>query len=198
MNSAQGRLVIISGPSGVGKSTVLKRLMSQCELPLVLSVSATTRPSREFEQDGVDYHFVTDAEFAASRQADAFLECCEVFGRGSWYGTLKSEVDASLEAGKWVILEIDVEGAAKVVEIHPGVITIFVGLRSLDEIEQRLRDRGTEDDEMIRRRLRTAETELQRAASYQHFVINDFVDRAASEICDILKQSFPTGGATDA
>jgi len=190
--------VIVSGPSGAGKSTVLRQLLDRCPLTLTLSVSATTRPPRDAERDGEDYFFLDHHEFFRRREAGEFLESMEVFGKGHWYGTLWSQVASGREAGKWVILEIDVEGAAKVVEIHPGVITIFVGLRSLDEIEQRLRDRGTEDDEMIRRRLRTAETELQRAASYQHFVINDFVDRAASEICDILKQSFPTGGATDA
>ena len=134
------RLIIVSGPSGVGKSTVLKRLVEKCELPLSISVSATTRAPRESEVDGVDYHFLTEDEFAAKRDAGDFLECCEVFGRGDWYGTLKSSVDASLEAGKWVVLEIDVEGANKVAEVYPDVITIFVGLNSLDDVERRLRD----------------------------------------------------------
>lgn len=194
MSSTPGRLVIISGPSGVGKSTVLKRLVSQCGLPFVVSVSATTRSPRESERDGIDYHFVTDEEFAAQRDAGAFLECCEVYGSGDWYGTLKSTVDTSLAAGKWVILEIDVEGAAKVVAVHPSAITIFVGLKNLDEIEQRLRDRGTEDDDTIRRRLIVAQTELRRSSDYQYFVINDSVDRAATEICNILQ--YPESGLT--
>lgn len=198
MNSKQLPLVIISGPSGVGKGTVLRQVLEVCELPLVMSVSATTRLPRKGEVDGVDYHFLAADEFAAKREAGAFLECCEVFGRGDWYGTLKSEVDASLEAGKWVVLEIDVEGAAKVMAAHPDVVTVFVGLRDLSQIEQRLRDRGTEDDETIQRRLQVAETELARAASYHHFVVNDDVDRAANEICKILTECSEARGVTDA
>ena len=115
-------------------------------------------------------------------------------------GTVRSNPKLTLasQRNKWVILEIDVEGAAKVTKVHPDVITIFVGLKSLDEIEQRLRARGTENDESIRRRLEVAAVELQRASSYQYFVINDSVDRAANEICQILKRCSETRGATDA
>jgi guanylate kinase len=192
------RLIIVSGPSGVGKSTVLKRLISDCDLPLVMSVSATTRAARDSEVDGVDYHFLTPAKFAAKREAGEFLECCEVFGRGDWYGTLKSTANASLAAGKWVVLEIDVEGATKIAEVYPDAITVFVGLNNLDEIEQRLRARGTEDETTIRGRLAVAKIEIARAVSYQHFVINDDVDRAANEICEILKRTKEASGATDA
>ena len=187
--SADGRLVILSGPSGVGKSTVVRRLMQVCELPLVLSVSATTRPPRDGEVDGVDYFFLSDEEFRTRREAGNFLESCEVFGKGYWYGTISDQVEASLSQGKWVILEIDVEGAAKVVRRHPQAVTIFVGLPNLEQIEQRLRKRGTEDEQTIQRRLQVASSELEAAAAYQHFVVNDDVARAAEEICDILKQS---------
>ena len=121
-----GRLVILSGPSGAGKSTVVRELLRTCGLPLMLSVSATTRPPRPGEVDGVDYHFITLDEFAQRRAADEFLECKEVFGRGHWYGTLRSAVDAGLEAGKWVILEIDVQGALNVLEQRPSTISVFV------------------------------------------------------------------------
>lgn len=181
--------MIISGPSGVGKSTVVKELVDRCDLPLIVSVSVTTRPPRTQERDGVDYHFVSAAEFAVMRERGDFLECCEVFGKGHWYGTPKEQVEASLQGGKWVILEIDVEGADKVVLQHPDAITVFVGLPSLAEIERRLRDRGTEDDQAIQRRLEVAQNELEHLARYQHFVINDTVDRAVNEICDILKRS---------
>lgn len=183
-----GRLVIVSGPSGVGKSTVLAELIKTCSLPLVMSVSATTRSRRDGEQHGVHYHFLTEDEFAARRAAGDFLECCLVFGR-HWYGTLKSEVDTGLQAGKWVILEIDVEGAGKVVQQHPDAVSLFLGLPTLAEVEQRLRERGTEDEETIQHRLHVAKTELEHARDYDYFVVNDVVSRAAAEICHLLKRT---------
>src|SRR6185436_15489947 len=113
------RLVIVSGPAGAGKSTIVRRLLHECRMPLQLSVSATTRPRRPQEADGIDYHFLSQEEFASRRDAGEFLECKEVFGRGDWYGTLKSEVVSGFAAGNWVILEIDVDGAASVLEAHP-------------------------------------------------------------------------------
>ena len=111
MNASNaGKLVILSGPSGAGKSTVVRELLATCPLPLELSVSATTRLPRAGERDGVDYHFLSREEFALRRERGEFLECKEVFGRGDWYGTLAAPVTAGLRAGKWVLLEIDVEG----------------------------------------------------------------------------------------
>jgi len=178
--------VIISGPSGAGKSTVVRRLLETCPLPLQLSVSATTRSPRLGERDGVDYHFVSHEEFCRRRAAGEFLEWKEVFGRGHLYGTLRSETTAGLAAGKWVILEIDVEGALAVLEQHPEAITIFVDPGSLGELERRLRGRGTESAESIQRRLAVARREMARKDRYRYEVINDAVDRAVREICDIL------------
>ncbi len=181
-----GRLVIISGPSGVGKTTVRKRLLAECPLPLFRSVSATTRPPRPLEQDHVDYHFLTDDEFHRLRQAGEFLECCEVFGRGYWYGTLKSEVASGLAAGKWVILEIDVEGAMKVLQQTPEAITVFVHPGSMEELERRLRGRGAESEEAILRRLEVARHELTFASQYRHLVENKTVEQTVHDICRIL------------
>lgn len=181
-----GRLVIISGPSGAGKSTVLDRLVETCPLPLALSVSATTRPPRPGEVDGEAYHFLSFEEFTKRRQEGDFLEYKEVYGRGHWYGTLQETVTSGLEAGQWVILEIDVEGAYDVLEQIPEAITFFVHPGSLDELERRLRGRATESEEDIARRLRQAEQELALSEKYRHCVVNDTVENAARQICDIL------------
>ena len=128
-----GRVVVVSGPSGVGKTTVVERLFHECPLPLVRSVSATTRPPRGHESDGVDYHFVSREEFDSWRDEGRFLESFEVFGRGYWYGTLWSEVRAGADAGKWVVLNINVHGAAAVMERFHNAVTVFVRPASLDE-----------------------------------------------------------------
>jgi len=185
-SGSRGRLVVVSGPSGVGKTTVLKRLLATCPLPLERSVSATTRAPRPGETDGVDYRFFSKEEFARRRQRGEFLESFEVFGTEEWYGTLLSEVAPSLEAGKWVILGIDVQGALSVMDHFPEAITIFIRPSSLEVLEERLRGRGTESEPVIRRRLERAQTELALASRYQYQVINDDLDQAVREICDIL------------
>jgi len=185
----RGRLVVVSGPSGAGKSTVLRRLLECSDLPLVASVSATTRPPRRGEVDGVDYHFLSEDEFALRRRRGEFLECFQVYGKGDWYGTLQSEVTPSLEDGKWVILEIDVQGALAVVKRYPEATTIFVRPSCWEELERRLRGRGTESEDALERRLNRARAELALADHYQHQVINDDVDQAVRQICDILTQS---------
>ncbi|MCI0334275.1 MAG: guanylate kinase [Planctomycetes bacterium] len=175
-------LLVLSGPSGVGKSTVLRRLLERHPDRLRLSVSATTRPPRPGETDGVDYYFLSADEFARRRQAGEFLECCEVFGRGHWYGTLLSEVTPSRNDEKWVILDIDVEGAEKIRDRFPDVPSIFLRPSSDAELERRLRARGTESEPAIQRRLEVARRELARADQYQFQVINDTVDRAVEQI----------------
>jgi guanylate kinase len=181
-------LIIISGPSGAGKSTVVRRLLEVSPLPLVLGVSATTRPPRPGEVDGIDYHFLSPEEFAARRERGELLEAFEVFGSGYWYGTLRAEVGTGLAAGKWVLLEIDVDGAETVLREYPDAVTIFVSPGSMEELESRLRGRETESEETIRRRLDVARRELGRVAMYGYHVINDHVDRAVAEIGDILTQ----------
>lgn len=182
------QLIIISGPSGAGKSTVTRRLLEECKLPLRMSVSATTRQPRPGEEDGREYHFLSAERFSELRGQDAFLECKEVFGRGHWYGTLRSEVTDGLAAGQWMILEIDVQGAIEVMERVEGEpISIFIHPGGMDELERRLRDRGTETEEAIQSRLETAASEMRFLHRYQYEIINGSVDAAVAQVCQILR-----------
>jgi guanylate kinase len=177
--SSPTRLVVLSGPSGSGKSTVVDRLLEAAPVPLVKSVSATTRPPRPAEIDGADYYFLSNEEFEQKRNAGAFLEWAEVHASGFWYGTLRSELDRANQADAWALLEIDVAGALNVMKKHPDAVTIFLTTSSESEYDRRLRARGTESEEVIRRRLETARRELQSADQYRYQVVNDDLDRAA-------------------
>jgi guanylate kinase len=190
MTAAAGRLVIVSGPSGAGKTSVMRRVFELAPVPMAASVSATTRPPRPGERDGIDYHFISDRQFQARRRNGDFLECVEVFGSGHWYGTLREEVISGLTAGKWVVLEIDVQGALAVIEQYPEAISIFIRPSSIEEIERRLRGRGTETEEAVERRLAQARKELASAGCYRYEVINDELDRAVQRTCDILTQEW--------
>ncbi len=184
-----GKLVIVSGPSGVGKSTIVKRLIEICPLPLELSISATTRPIRQDDRPGENYVFMKPEEFHKRVKNGEFLECVEVFGRGYWYGTRREQVISGLESGKWIILEIDVEGAAEVLKSYPTAITIFVHAGSIEELEKRLRRRGTEDEQSIKRRIEVAMNELEASSIYEHIVINQSVEQTVREICELLKKN---------
>lgn len=186
---ASGQLVIISGPSGAGKSTVVRQLLQVCPLPLATSVSATTRAPRDAEQHGVDYYFLSQEKFDRLRHRGAFLECKQNFGMQHWYGTLKDQVAAGLGEGKWLILEIDVQGAMEVLE-HPELdpITIFIHPGGMEELERRLRMRGTEDESSLAARLETAAAEMRYISRYRYEIINRSVPVAVEEICQILLQ----------
>ncbi len=150
------------------------------------SVSATTRPARVGEIDGQDYYFLSNDDFQTKRQAGEFLECAEVHKSGFWYGTLISEVQRAQDAGGWSLLEIDVEGALNVMQRYPAAVSIFLSSPP-DVYERRLRDRGTEDEAVIQRRLQTAEQELTFADRYRYRVVNESLDDAVQEICQILE-----------
>jgi len=181
------RIVVLSGPSGSGKTTLVRHLIQCAPVKLVKSVSATTRPPRPGEIHGDDYWFLSDNEFRASLTQDKFIEHAEVFSSGFLYGTLWSELDRAWEQEGWAFLEIDVQGAMKVVQQYPDAVTIFIRTPSPEEFERRLRARGTESEIVIQRRLTTAATELQLADRYKYVVVNDQLETAVSEICAILK-----------
>ncbi len=187
-----GKLIVISGPSGSGKSSVLKRVFAKSKAPLEFSVSATTRHPRPGEIDGRDYHFLSNEEFAKRRERGDFLECFELFAGdgqpGRWYGTLRDHVTSGLEAGKWVVLEIDVNGTQAVLDQFPETVTIFVRPSSFADLEQRLRKRGTETGGSLTRRLAVAEQELKTGGQYQYQIVNDDLDEAVRSMCKILSQ----------
>jgi guanylate kinase len=183
-----GKLVVISGPSGSGKTTIVQRLMKRERERLQLSVSATTRPPRPGEVEGVNYHFLSLEDFARRRAQGEFLECAEVYP-GLWYGTLRQEVAPSLAAGKSVVLEIDVQGMQSVLEQHPEALTIFIHPPSLVALEQRLRGRHTENEASLQRRLAVALREIALADKYQHQIVNHDVEEAVLTICEILRQA---------
>jgi guanylate kinase len=186
--SGKPHLLVISGPSGVGKGTLLRRILAESGLPLTMSVSATTRMPRPGEVDGKEYHFLSLPEFESKQLAGEFLECFEVFGKGVWYGTLKKTVEEGLASGRWIILEIDVQGARKVKEQFPEAVTFFIEPKSVDVLKERLRGRGTETDEAMERRLETALEELQHAAEFDHRIVNDDLDTAVREFSTILRE----------
>lgn len=176
----EGFLYVVSGPSGAGKGTLLGRVMEQ-DPKAVFSVSATTRAPREGEQDGKDYFFVSNKEFSHMIDNGEFLEYADVFGM-SRYGTPKKFVQERIAEGCNVMLDIDVQGAVRVKQAMPEAVMLFVAPPSMAELEQRLRHRGTETEDAIQNRLRTAKTELEFAVFYDYVIINDNVDDAVQRM----------------
>lgn len=182
-----GTLIVVAGPSGVGKGSVDRRLLARDPDGLALSVSATTRPPRPGETDGVDYAFVAEGRFDEMIQTGELLEWAEIVGHRS--GTPRQFVEEQRGAGRDVILEIDVKGAEQVRAKVPDAVLIFLTPPSMAELESRLRGRGTEDDERIARRLETAAWELTQQHRFDHVVVNDDVIRAADEVAAIIDAS---------
>ena len=183
----RGLLIIMSGPSGVGKGTVRRLVMADKSLNLAYSVSMTTRPRREHETPGVDYFYVTKEEFQKTLDEDGFLEHAQFVG--NYYGTPKAYVEKLRNEGKNVLLEIEVEGAKQVISKCHGsdVVTIFLIPPSMEDLEQRIRKRGTESEEVIQQRLAKAQRELELKYAYDYPVINDTVKSAADQIRKIIR-----------
>lgn len=183
----KGLLIIFSGPSGSGKGTIMKSLLASRE-DTVLSVSMTTRAPRPGEIDGYHYHFVTREEFEKTIAEDGFLEYAEY--NGNFYGTPEAPIRRLLNEGKNVMLEIEVQGAEKVMDHRSDVVSIFITTPSYAELERRLRGRGTEPEEVIQKRMKTSQYELSRAFRYQYIVLNDEVEKAVERITTIIDAEY--------
>ncbi len=178
-------LLVLSGPSGTGKDTVIGRLMERYE-NIELSVSATTRAMREGEQEGVNYYYKTIPEFETMIRDGKVLEYTRYCD--NYYGTPKEQVDARLEKGITVVLVIEVEGGHNVKKIYPDCTTVFVNAPSFEELERRLRSRATDSEEAIQKRLNKARLEIEAAEDYDYHIINDDLDTCVEELYHILKQ----------
>ena len=183
MNNNRGILLVVSGPSGVGKDSVVKKLREN-HPEIAKTVSATTRAPRPGEQEGVDYYYRTEDEFRKLLAEDQIVE--HNFYNGNFYGTLREEVDKRLAAGKVVVLVIDVHGAENIRRMFPGATTVFLLPPSEEELERRLRGRGTETEESIRERLATAQKELAQQDKFTLKLVNDEVEHCAAELYDVI------------
>ncbi len=181
----RGQLSVVSGPSGVGKDSVLKRLFEMAP-ELTYSVSYTTRAPRPGERDGIDYSFVSDPEFDRLVADDGLLEWANVHGHRS--GTGRSRVEEALAAGKDVVLNVDVQGAASIRELAPDALLVFLAPPSMEELARRRAARGTEDAAGLERRASDAEIEMGYSDRYDVVVVNDDINHAASEILEVIKR----------
>ncbi len=179
-----GRLIVVSGPSGSGKSTLVRRVLARPEVWARLSISATTRAPRPGEEPGRDYLFLSREDFEGARARGEFLETAEV--HGNLYGTPAGPLRADLEAGRCVLLEIDVQGALIVREKVPAALLIFIHAPSLGELEVRLRARATDDEATIARRLANARRELEQTTRYDEQVMNANLDQAVEDFVTLL------------
>jgi len=180
----RGLLFVLSSPSGAGKSTIARMLLAEDD-GIAMSVSATTRPPRPGEVDGEDYHFVSDERFTELVASGAFLEWATVFGNR--YGTLKSEVTKTIEGGRDVLLDIDWQGTQQLKQVDPDIVRAFILPPSMEELERRLRHRGTDGEEVIQKRMDRAANEISHWAEYDYVLINNNAEKCRELVHNILK-----------
>ena len=184
----EGGLFIFSAPSGSGKSTIVQWLMTHPELHLAFSISATSRPPRGTEQDGVEYFFLSPDEFRQKIENSEFLEYEEVYP-DRFYGTLKAQVERQLAAGQNVVFDVDVKGGCRIKEFYgPRALSIFIQPPSVEELRRRLTKRGTDSPEQIEQRLSKAEYELTFAPYFDQVVVNDDLSLAEAETLHLVKE----------
>lgn len=178
----KGLLIVVSGPSGCGKGTILGSITK--DMGISYSVSATTRAMREGETDGVNYHYITKELFEQLIKEEKVLEYTTYCG--NYYGTLRDEVDSRREQGQDVLLEIEVEGAANIRRLCPDAVSIFIAPPSVKELERRLRKRGTETDDVIAERVSQAEREIRCASQYDYIIINGELEKAVNDVASVI------------
>ncbi|MBU8911738.1 MAG: guanylate kinase [Desulfobacterales bacterium] len=183
--SGIGKLFVISAPSGAGKTTLIKQVLNRFK-SLSYSVSHTTRSPRKNEQEGRDYFFITPVEFEQKISLDHWLEWAKV--HDNYYGTSKEFVKNSLEKGRSLLLDIDVQGARQIMTSNPDLVSIFIMPPSFEILSQRLENRGTDSREVITRRIENAKSEIVQKDMYQYVVVNDDLDEAVEELCSIFKK----------
>ena len=175
--------VVLSAPSGAGKTTIARALVERNE-DAVFSVSATTRPARDHEVDGVDYHFLSERDFRAMIEADEFVEWAEV--HGLLYGTSRKGVESAFDDGLFLILDVDVQGAMQMRQHVPDAVLVFVLPPGADALVERLRDRGTEGEDTLARRIKNARGELEQASKFDYIVVNENLEQAIDEVWSIV------------
>ena len=175
--------IVLSAPSGAGKTTIARALVRDSE-DVVFSVSATTRPPRDGEVDGVDYDFLSETVFRAMIEADEFVEWAEVHGH--LYGTSRRALQTALDDGRFLILDVDVQGAMQMRERVPDVVLVFVLPPSADALVERLAERGTEGEDTVARRIENARAELEQASQFDYIVVNDDLEQAIDEVRSIV------------
>ena len=180
----KGKLIVVSGPSGAGKSTVTKIVRDKLNIPL--TISATTRKPRQDETDGKDYYFLSEEKFMKKVENDEFFEWAKV--HDNYYGTLKAEVEKKREEGNNVLLEIDVQGGLIVKEKDPSAVLVFFKAPNEKELEERLKNRGSDSDDVIHRRLENALKEMEYEKNYDYSIINNSIDQSFQELADIINQ----------
>lgn len=183
-NVRPGLLIVLSAPSGGGKSTLIRELRKR-HPEIFYSVSVTTRPARGKEKEGEDYHFATEAQFERKKNAGQLLEWA--FVHGAWYGTPRTPIEKQLKSGGSVILDIDVQGGKKVKALFPEAVLVFIMPPSIKVLEERLRGRSQDNEATIQRRLRAARHEIAQAKTYDYLVLNDEIHHAVEKLENILK-----------
>ena len=183
MSKFRSQFIVLSAPSGAGKTTIAKMLIRRNE-NMIISISATTRPKRPKEEEGKDYYFLSDDTFKANLDSKNFLEYEEV--HGDHYGTLKSKVEEILKEGKTVVFDIDVKGALSIKQLYPQAILIFIKPPTLEELKNRLKHRKSESKEAIEKRLKRIDFEYKESLKFDHIVINDNLNHTIQQIEEII------------